>query len=148
MSEAVTIKQALEKTGVISINPKGRSMYPYIRDTYTVIIRSPVKPFKKYDCVLFFEKDNVYVLHRVVKIDGDFLTTAGDNNPRPDRPVSKSEVVGVLDGFYKKNGKYVQVDGKKTPFTVRFFCVRPFKAIRRFFFRLTGFAARVMKKRD
>ena len=145
MTENVSISQALERSGVISINPKGQSMFPYIKDTYTVVLKTPSKPLKKYDCVLFFERENVYVLHRLLKIEGDLLYTMGDNNLNFDRPVKREEIVGVLEGFYKENGKYVDVCGKKTPLAVKIGCIRPFKLIRIYFFRGIAKIGRIFK---
>ena len=146
MTESVSIRQAIEKSGVITINPKGRSMFPYIKDTYTVVIKTPSRPLEKYDCVLFFERENVYVLHRLLSIDGDVLHIRGDNNPHYDRPVKREEIVGVLEGFYKPNGKYVEVYNKKTPFGVKLGCFPPVKFIRIFFYRVVGKLKRIIKK--
>ena len=145
MTESVTITEALEKSGIISINPKGRSMFPYIKDTDTVVIKKPTAPLEKYDCVLFFERENVYVLHRLMRIKGDVLFTLGDNNLKYDRPVRREEIVGVLDGFYR-GGKYKQVYGKKTSLRVVLGCFYPFKLIRIYFYRAVGKLKRIFGK--
>ena len=127
MPTSVTIKEALDISGVISISPRGRSMLPFVKDTDTVVIKKPTAPLKKYDCVLFFKGEDVYVLHRLVKINGSTCRTLGDNNQRLDPPVDIKDVVGVLDGIYRK-GKYIQVYGKPTSVFIKLSClpfVRP-----------------------
>jgi|GEM_PF-3196269 len=144
MAENVSIADALKKSGVISINPKGQSMFPYIRETDTVIIKRRDGAIKKYDCVLFFEKENVYVLHRYLKSKDGFFLTMGDNNLFMDRPVREEEIVGVLDGFYR-NGKYRQVYGKKPPLSVVIGCFSPVKVARIYFYRALGKFKRLLK---
>ncbi len=146
MTESGSIRRALEKSGVSTMSPKGRSRFPYIKDTYTVVIERPSRPLEKYDCVLFFERENVYVLHRLLSIDGDVLHIMGDNNPHYDRPVDRKEIVGVLVGFYKPNGKYVEVYRKKTPLSVKFGCLPPVKHVRILFWRAVGKSGRIFKK--
>ena len=146
MSESVSIKQALEKSGVISINPKGQSMFPFIKEGDTAIIKAPTAPLKKYDCVLFVEDENTCVLHRLIKINGDALTTVGDNNLKPDRPLKSNEVIGVLEGIYKRNGKYVEIYGKKPSVSVVLGCFYPFKRIRLFYYRCRRLISRIFKR--
>ena len=134
MSEHLSISKALEAGGIISINPKGMSMFPFVKDTDTVIIKRPTETIKKYDCILFFERENVYVLHRVVKLKGDVVITAGDNNLHDDAPINVKGVVGVLDGVYR-NGKYINMYYVKAPLSVRLSCFYPFKVIRIYFYR-------------
>ena len=150
MSDNFTIKSALDTVGVVSINPKGRSMYPYIRESDTVVIVRPKRQLKKYDCVLFFGHGNVYILHRLMKMDEKFAYTLGDNNFAFDKPVPKEDVVGVLEGFYRR-GKYHAVYDKKISLRVKLGCFKPFKVVRIYFFRLVGRAigllGRVKNKR-
>ena len=135
MINTISIKEALKTTGVVAINPKGQSMYPYVKNTDTIIVVRPPEKLKKYDCILFFERENVYVLHRLLKIEGDRLLTMGDNNLTFDRPVKSGDVVGVLQGFYRGK-RYVEVLDKRISLWVKIGCLRPVKVLRIYFYRL------------
>ncbi len=47
------------------------------------------------DIVLFQEED-IFIVHRIVAIDGDTVTTKGDANNVADEPIDKSQIKGVL----------------------------------------------------
>ena len=47
------------------------------------------------DIVLYQEGDSL-VIHRIIEIDGDTVTTKGDANNVADEPINKSQIKGVL----------------------------------------------------
>lgn len=144
MDDRVSIKSALESVGVVSMTPKGMSMYPFVKNTDSIVVVKPPRPIEKYDIVLFALKDN-YALHRVIKLSGDTVVTAGDNNYFNDRPIKKAEVIGVLHGFYRGK-KYVDVLAKPKDFSVAFSCFAPVKYVRIFFIRGWFFVKSVFKR--
>lgn len=46
--------------------------------------------------VITYEKNNVYITHRVVELDGDNVVTKGDNNNVNDDAITKDSVVGKM----------------------------------------------------
>ena len=48
------------------------------------------------------------VVHRVIEIDGDSITTQGDANNAADAPIDKSAVKGTVIAVVPKVGKLVQ----------------------------------------
>lgn len=46
--------------------------------------------------ILVYEKDNIYVVHRVIKKDNGLVITKGDNNIDNDDPVSKEQYRGIV----------------------------------------------------
>ena len=44
--------------------------------------------------IITFNKDNIVATHRIEEIDGDSITTKGDNNNLEDTPINKSDVIG------------------------------------------------------
>jgi len=50
--------------------------------------------YKVGDIVVYQSSMGYPIIHRVVKVDGNTLTTKGDRNPVPDQPISKSLVHG------------------------------------------------------
>lgn len=57
------------------------------------IIVKKTNSFKVGD-IITYKKDNFYVTHRVVKINGDLVTTRGDANKTDDPPFNKNKVLG------------------------------------------------------
>lgn len=83
----------------------GNSMVPVIRykvDPVTIVplSREPVEG----DIVLFRRfGDRALVVHRVYRIIGDRVQTWGDNCPKPDRPVRREDVLGLVVSVCRDN---------------------------------------------
>lgn len=67
------------------------------------------------DIVLYQEGESL-VIHRIIEIDGDTVTTKGDANNVADEPISKSQIKGVL--VYDIAGLGVAVSVLKQPLSV------------------------------
>ena len=46
--------------------------------------------------IVLFQDGNSLVIHRIIEIDGDTVTTKGDANNVADEPINKSQIKGVL----------------------------------------------------
>lgn len=57
------------------------------------IIVKRVDEYKVGDIVTF-KHDNIYVTHRITKIDGDMVTTKGDANTVEDEPFNRNLIIG------------------------------------------------------
>ena len=44
--------------------------------------------------IITYKKENVFITHRIVKIDEDSIIAKGDNNNTEDEPISKDNVLG------------------------------------------------------
>ena len=90
---------ALRVTNKVEIyNVKTGSMEAKIHvGDYILILKK-----SRYDIgdVITFASNNSYVTHRIVKIDGDKVTTKGDANNTEDETISSSSIVGkvILSG--------------------------------------------------
>ena len=60
-----------------------------------LVIIKATDNYKVNDIVLF-QDGNSLVIHRIIKIDGDTVTTKGDANNTADEPIQKSQIKGVL----------------------------------------------------
>ena len=79
-----------------------------------VIIRA-TDNYKVNDIVLF-QDGNSLVIHRIIEIDGDTVTTKGDANNVADEPINKSQIKGVL--VYDIAGLGAMVNILKQPVSV------------------------------
>lgn len=113
MSEdKISFEDFLEKDGVLVYTNRGFSMMPMLRQKRDLIVVKKIssEPLKRYDVVLFKYKGN-YVLHRIMKIDGDDFTTAGDHNWWKEYHIQRQDIIGKLDSFVR-DGKEIKTDNK------------------------------------
>lgn len=57
-----------------------------------------IKATDNYDVgdIVLYQDGNSLVIHRIIEIDGDTVTTKGDANNVADKPINKSRIKGVL----------------------------------------------------
>lgn len=98
------IQFRLDRFERVEITPKGRSMRPFLKEGRNgVILTTPINLIRKYDVVLY-KHNGVYVLHRVIKIEGDTLFICGDNSAvRETR--TKNDIIGVAEKIIYRGKK-------------------------------------------
>ena len=116
MNKSLKYEDIINTEGKLVWKIQGVSMLPLIKqDRDIVVIRKISDELKKYDVVLFkrhnlkTEKDD-YVLHRILKVNGDgTYYIVGDNCISGD-VVKKENIIGILDGIVR-NGKDIRLNG-------------------------------------
>ena len=109
MSEPFSFEEILERDHVLVYTCKGFSMWLLLHQNEDLLmLRKPDRELRKNDIVLF-KASTKYLLHRIVKVHGDTIITAGDHNAFKDRAISKDRVIGILTSFVR-NGKERNVD--------------------------------------
>ncbi|MBR5192651.1 MAG: S24/S26 family peptidase [Clostridia bacterium] len=99
----------LNKKGVAYFIPKGNSMWPTLKDkAQPVLIKKATEPLNVYDVALYKKEDGTLVLHRVIKVLEDFYVFLGDSQIVEEK-VEKTQVLGVMVGFYKGN-KFIETN--------------------------------------
>ena len=106
-------EDVLDKDGELFFTNVGYSMYPLIREREDIlhIVKSSI--YKKGDIVLFKNKEEHYVLHRILKIKKDNIVTAGDYNYFKDQPINRDQVLGLLISIKKKDGTLIDLSKDK-----------------------------------
>lgn len=70
------------------------SMKPTINPGDMILVKkTDIDKLEKGD-IITFNIDNIVATHRIEEIDGDSITTKGDNNNLEDTPINKSDVIG------------------------------------------------------
>ena len=119
----LTIEELLSRDGKIVYKAKGRSMLPMLRHDHDLVlieaVNSSSAPPARYDVVLY-KVDGKYVLHRVLRIDGDQYLIRGDNTYSVER-VPADAVIGVLTGFVR-DGRQISVHDWRYRLYVRIWC--------------------------
>ena len=124
-----SFEEVLEKDGELIFTNVGYSMYPLIKQREDILRIVKTDTFKKGDIILYKSNVDHYVLHRILKIKKDKIITAGDHNPRKDKPITREQVLGKLVSIKKKNGKELDLAKDKKArkfFYTNFFHVKAF----------------------
>ena len=70
------------------------SMAPVIDEKDLIIVK--ITKNVELDDVVTFYKDNTYITHRIINMQGDFFITRGEANNTNDSPVAKNAVLGKV----------------------------------------------------
>lgn len=95
------IVQLLNEGHTITLKLKGYSMRPFLENNRDKALITKPQNIKKGDAVLAEVSAGVYVLHRVIKIQGNDVTLRGDGN-LTNEYCHRSDVKGFVIGFYRK----------------------------------------------
>lgn len=99
----------------VTIKLKGTSMRPFLENNRDKAVLEKAVPgrLKVGDPVLAEVRDKVYVLHRIIKIDGNAVTLQGDGNLSVEH-CHINDIHGIATGFYRKKHNYLdKTDGLK-----------------------------------
>ncbi len=102
----IGLEESLKQNGIYVTSTKGDSMQPMLvegRDK--VVIVPPVFPLKKYD-IPVYRKQGHYTMHRIMRVTKKGYIICGDNRGVLETTVKKSDIVGMLEGFYQGD-KYI-----------------------------------------
>lgn len=101
------VGRLLDEGHEVILATKGNSMLPFIvGEKDSVALQKTAEP-KVRDIALAEVKKGMYVLHRIIAVDGDQVTLMGDGNIRGCEHCSKADVLGVATAIIKPSGKRV-----------------------------------------
>ena len=129
MPSLAKFEEVLDKDGELVFTNVGYSMYPLIKQREDVLKIVKSDTYKKGDIVLYKSNEDHYVLHRILKFKKDKVILAGDHNHFKDKPIEKSQILGVLSQITKKDGKIIDLSKDKRArrfFYTNFFHVKAF----------------------
>lgn len=94
----------LNENHTVTLNLKGRSMRPFLEDGRDKALLIKATNPKVGDPVLAEIEPGHYVLHRIIRIEGDAVTLRGDGNLSDEHCLLKDVHAAVI-GFYRKGRK-------------------------------------------
>lgn len=109
---------------------RGFSMRPFLEDGRDKVILVPPREPKIGDVVLAEVREQIYALHRVIKIEDGVFTMRGDGNPlQMTEQFTLDKIIGLADGFIRK-GKLVGTDSRKWRlYSATWNALKPFRRI-------------------
>ena len=137
-----SFEELLERDGLLVYRTRGKSMLPMLHQARDLVNIEPVKGLLMPLDVVFYKRGTSYVLHRIVRIEGDLFLIRGDNTYSLER-VHKNAILGKLVSFVRK-GKSCQVtDRRYLRYVVFWNGIYP---VRAFLFRFKRLCVRILKK--
>ncbi|CAK7059955.1 MAG: hypothetical protein DELT_01388 [Desulfovibrio sp.] len=104
------LAQELEHRGSVVSMIEGTSMLPLLRNGLDAVsIRRISGPPKRGEVVLYRRGNGVFVLHRVVGRNEAGYILRGDNESGLETGVREEDILGVLEGFFRKE-HYISCD--------------------------------------
>jgi ribosomal protein S18 acetylase RimI-like enzyme len=98
------VRAALERGQRVRMTVTGSSMLPFIRDSDEVELEHMSSPPAPGDLVLAQVPEGLYVLHRVVKVEGEAFFLSGDAQNHLDGPFTLRDALGRVTMIYH-NGR-------------------------------------------
>lgn len=93
------------------------SMEPTIHVGDMIVIDTYDEMYEKDDIVTFYDKEGSFTTHRIIDIDGEEMTTKGDNNNTKDtEAITKEKIVGKY--IFKIGGAGIILAAFKSPLTM------------------------------
>ena len=129
MQSLTKFEDVLDIDGELIFTNVGYSMYPLIKQREDILTIVKSNTYKKGDIVLYKSDIDHYVLHRILKIKKDKIILAGDYNYFLDKPITSSQLLGLLTTITKKDGKVIDLSKNKKArkfFYTNFFYIKAF----------------------
>lgn len=91
------VRDTLLEGKAVRVAVNGQSMLPFFRSGSTITLR-PVgdEDIRKYNVVMA-DAGLAFVVHRIIKVNGDSVTLLGDGNIYGTEQVSRDKIYGVVD---------------------------------------------------
>ena len=106
------ITEKLANGATVTIQPKGTSMLPLIRQGQDeVVLKKPSGRLKKYDIPFYKRKSGQFVLHRIVKVRKNDYIICGDNQTDYEYNITDDMILAVVEAI-KRDGKTIPVTDK------------------------------------
>ena len=109
-TEPLKFEEYLAKYGSLTYHNKGVSMLPLLvqdRDLFTLVPKGKER-CRKYDVIMYNDRQGRYVLHRVVKVRPEDYVVLGDNTYN--KEYRKDDCVLAVMTSFVHNGKEHSVD--------------------------------------
>jgi len=104
------IEESINNGQSVKMHVSGISMTPLLHDIRDTVVLTKPDKLKKYDIVLHRRKNGQYILHRIIKKNGNILTIAGDFETEKEYPVYEEQVIAKVTSFCRNGKEYKVTD--------------------------------------
>lgn len=137
------IENTVAQNGVFPLTVTGTSMTPTLYSNRDVVhlVSTAVKPYKKYDIILFKRADGKVVLHRITKLLSDNKLLINGDSQIWTEEIEASQIIAVVKSFKRKE-KIIDCDNLFYRTIITIWC--SIRRLRPFCFKLS----QLLKRRN
>lgn len=108
------VEQMLNEGQNVTISVKGFSMRPMMRNEKDkVVLTAHTKEDIKLGNVMLFRHNGNHIMHRIINIDGNNVTFAGDGNYRIIERATKEDIVAQVTTIIRPSGYTISLDSRR-----------------------------------
>ena len=109
--ETVAYEELLEKDGQVITHVVGSSMRPLLHDRESIVnVETADRVIPKRGDVVLYRKNDVYILHRILRVNPEEYLIRGDNTWTMEH-IPKEALLATMTGFYRTpQGRLVSRD--------------------------------------
>ena len=132
------VRQVIAEGHTAIISVKGFSMRPFLEHLRDKVKLAPVRELHIADVVLAEISPGLFVLHRIIAMDGDRITLMGDGNIQGTEHCLRSDVCGIVTEYIRPGGHILLASDPKLQRRIRLWrlCL-PVRRVLLFFYKLT-----------
>ena len=132
------VERMISEGQSVTIPVKGFSMRPMMRSEKdkVIVVRHTEKDIKQ-GAVMLFRHNGHHIMHRIVKIEGQNITFAGDGNYRIREQATKDDIVAQVTAIIRPSGRTISLDSRRWKIYSTLWLALP-KILRRFILGLTN----------
>lgn len=132
------VERMISEGQSVTIPVKGFSMRPMMRsEKDKVILTAHSDNDIKQSAVMLFRYKGQHIMHRIVKIEGQNITFAGDGNYRIREQATKDDIVAQVTTIIRPSGRTISLDSRRWRIYSTLWLALP-KIVRRFILGLTN----------
>lgn len=106
------IDEVISSGGEFRMYPRGVSMLPLLTQGEDSVVLVSLGDVCESDMILYRRDNGQFVLHRVIKIEGDEYIMCGDNQYELERGIKREHLLAKVKYFYNRDKK-VTLDSKE-----------------------------------
>ena len=132
------VERMISEGQSVTIPVKGFSMRPMMRsEKERVILTAHSDNDIKQGAVMLFRHNGHHIMHRIITIDGNDITFAGDGNYRIREQATKDDIVAQVTAIIRPSGRVISLDSRRWKIYSTLWLALP-KIVRRFILGLTN----------
>lgn len=123
------IQEIVQAGGTAEIIVTGNSMYPMLIDHVSQVRLCEPGNLCVGDIPLYCRDNGVFVLHRIVRCEGDVYTCCGDNQWRAETGIRRDQISAVVTAFKRKKKWHSCQTGRYALYVKVWIAIRPLRRL-------------------